>query len=379
MRPRTDDRTRSRDLAARTLRSLRRHGLAPTPENYQLFYLYHEGSHPALTRELDTRLRDGERLDDAACWVLHARHVGRGELERAVEAAGEQLTELTDRLDAEVEHAEAGMREPARRIGGLAANAARTADADELRRIVARTFAEARAILDTAAALEHRLRVTRAELAAVTEVFLAAKREAETDPLTELPNRRRFVRAAEQALERVRRGGAASVLLLADIDHFKNFNDRHGHVTGDLVLRAVAQLLRRNVKDRDLVSRWGGEEFAILLHPRSVAEACDVAERLRRIVRSRRIRQRNTGKDLGSVTLSMGVGEASAVETLDDWLERVDRALYRAKRRGRDRVELAEPPVRGDSPAELAFTAPADDAPAAAISVPPAPAGEEPR
>lgn len=375
MCPGTDPRSRTRSIAARAAKSLRRHGLAPTPRNYELFYLYHEGSHPALARDIDERLRRGEALDDATCRLLYQQHVSRAAYERAIEKTGEQLAEIGERLGQEIGEAEAGMRDPVYRIERLAARASATENAAELRDLLALALAEARAIVEAAAQLEHRLRVTRAELAAVTEAFVAAKREAELDPLTGLPNRRRFERAVAHALARLRGGGPASLLLLADIDHFKSFNDRHGHVMGDLVLRAVAQLLRRNVKEEDLVSRWGGEEFAILLQPRSLAEGCEVAERLRRTVGSRRIRQRSTGEDLGTVTLSIGVGEPAADDTPEEWVERVDRALYRAKRHGRDRVVVADPP-RAVSPAEIAFTAPDDDAREAATCAPPAPAAE---
>lgn len=370
MRPGTDGLDRVHAVAAQVMQSLERFRLAPIPENYELLYLYHEGSHPALAREINARLAAGELLDDATCRLLHARHVARVGLQRAVEEAGEQLTHLTSRLNAEVGDAETSLRQVAERIERLATRAAKAEQVDELRQIVGLAFGEARALVDSASQLEHRLRVTRAELAAVTEAFVAARREAETDPLTGLPNRRRLERALAHALERVRRGGAAPILLFADIDHFKQFNDRYGHLTGDYVLRAIAQLLRANVKDRDLVCRWGGEEFAVLLAPVSLQEAEQVAERLRRLVASRRIRERSTGRELGRVTLSIGLGEAAAHETPEAWVARVDRALYRAKARGRDRSELADPPAPVVSSTDLAFS-PTDDAPAAASAVHP--------
>lgn len=379
MPPGRDPRSRSRSIAARAVKSLRHHGLAPTPTNYELFYLYHEGSHPALAREIDERLLRGEALDDATCRLLHERHVGRTAFESALEKASEQLAAIGERLGREIGEAEAGMRDPAYRIERLAARATATREVAELWDLITLAFAEARAIVDVATHLEHRLQLTRAELAAVTEAFIAAKHEAELDPLTGLPNRRRFERAVAHALARLRSGGPAALLLLADVDHFKAFNDRHGHVMGDLVLRAVAQLLRRNVKEEDLVCRWGGEEFAILLQPRSLSEGREVAERLRRTIGSRRIRQRTTGEDLGTVTLSIGVGQAAIGDTPEEWIERVDRALYRAKRRGRDCVVVADPPPHDVALAEIAFSAPDDDAPGPATGAPLTPAEGERR
>jgi 2-C-methyl-D-erythritol 4-phosphate cytidylyltransferase len=100
----------------------------------------------------------------------------------------------------------------------------------------------------------------------------------------------------------------------------------------------------------------------------------EVAERLRRTVGSRRIRQRTTGEDLGTVTLSIGVGQAARDDTPEEWIERVDRALYRAKRRGRDCVVVTDPPPHEVSLAEIAFSAPDDDVLAPTTGAPRTPA-----
>jgi len=130
-------------------------------------------------------------------------------------------------------------------------------------------------------------------------------------------------------------------VLFADLDHFKQFNDRFGHLAGDRALAVVAQVLRDCLRERDLIARFGGEEFCILLPDTTTAQAAIVAERIRSTVNSATRSQAG-----GAVTISIGVAGVAADQssaTLDDTLDRADAALYRAKADGRDLVFVAEP------------------------------------
>jgi diguanylate cyclase (GGDEF)-like protein len=130
-------------------------------------------------------------------------------------------------------------------------------------------------------------------------------------------------------------------VLLADIDNFKRVNDTHGHLTGDAVLRTLAAEMRQQVRESDFVGRFGGEEFAILLTGTTATEACRVAERIRRGAGVARV----LAKDVTvGATVSIGVAVlGSHGGDLGELLESADKALYRAKRTGRDRVCLANP------------------------------------
>ena len=167
-----------------------------------------------------------------------------------------------------------------------------------------------------------------------TEASLSAA--AMTDPLTELPNRRAFWAAAEQVLARRRKvPGCIAVL---DLDHFKRINDRHGHAAGDLVLRHFARLAGGYVRERDILARIGGEEFALLLPGASLADAARICERLRAGIAGRSALLPDGGKV--RVTVSGGVAELGS-DGLDAALRRADLALYEAKGGGRDQLCLA--------------------------------------
>jgi diguanylate cyclase (GGDEF)-like protein len=171
------------------------------------------------------------------------------------------------------------------------------------------------------------------------------KAQARTDAKTGVLNAGAWQGEAVVAVDRARRRRAGLAVLLTDVDYFKRVNDAHGHLTGDAVLRTLAAEMRRQVRDTDLVGRFGGEEFAILLNGTTAAEACLVAERIRCGVGVIRV----PAKDVAvGVTVSIGVAVIGAHGTdLHDLLEAADRALYQAKDDGRDRVRLAGPPGAG--------------------------------
>jgi diguanylate cyclase (GGDEF)-like protein len=157
-----------------------------------------------------------------------------------------------------------------------------------------------------------------------------------TDPLTGAGNRRRMDSSLAEVAERHRRTFAPASALVIDIDYFKRINDRHGHEAGDEVLRSIVDLVNERRRKLDQVFRQGGEEFLLLLPDTRAAEAMGVAETLRKaIMRAPILRDQ-------PVTVSIGVGELHPGEATKDWMKRVDDALYRAKKDGRNRVVAAE-------------------------------------
>lgn len=181
----------------------------------------------------------------------------------------------------------------------------------------------------------------------LTEALHAANKRlralARTDELTDVRNRRGLRAALAREFRRAERYGGALSLMLFDVDRFKSVNDRFGHAVGDRALYAVAQALKKSVRGVDVVGRVGGEEFVVLAPETPARDAFAVAERLRRAVAERAV----TAADgtLVRVTVSCGVATLAAVRarTPDELMGHADAALYRAKSRGRDRTEVADP------------------------------------
>lgn len=167
------------------------------------------------------------------------------------------------------------------------------------------------------------------------------KNMAATDALTGLMNRRSLLEGARRAAQG--RRAVAMTVLLADIDHFKAVNDQHGHEAGDMALRAVAKAMSQGLRQGDMLARWGGEEFLMLLPGNDLSAARMVAERLRALVQDSAFRLTAQGPLL-PLSISLGVGLWEPDEALDGAIARVDAALYQAKANGRNRVHVAAHP-----------------------------------
>lgn len=193
-------------------------------------------------------------------------------------------------------------------------------------------------------ASEQRYRELSAELEGKVEERTAALRDANaelnrlatTDSLTGAWNRRYFEQAAASEIARQDRYGETGLaLLLFDLDHFKRINDQHGHPVGDQVLVELTQRVRHRLRASDILARWGGEEFVVLLPHCDRDQAVTLAEKLRRLIAAEPF------PAAGALTASFGVAPYRAEETLATWIQRVDEALYAAKAGGRDQVRLA--------------------------------------
>lgn len=165
------------------------------------------------------------------------------------------------------------------------------------------------------------------------------EQHASTDELTGLPNRRAFVAAAGRALLRAVHGGTPLGLVMLDLDHFKSVNDRHGHAAGDGVLRAMKDIVAPLLRPGDVFARLGGEEFAVLLPDCGMAACAALAERLRAAIAG--ASWPGLGPGAPAITASLGICVAGRGDLLEQVLERADRAMYEAKRGGRDRVVVA--------------------------------------
>lgn len=193
--------------------------------------------------------------------------------------------------------------------------------------------------------LASEFQATRAQLAEssqnindLRQTLVEAQRKGVTDELTSVGNRRHFDVEIDRTIAEAKASGITFCLLMADIDHFKSFNDEHGHQTGDMILRMIGRSLVAKVRESDIVARYGGEEFAIILTGAELAQARVIAENIRKDVAQRRFKKRISGESLGGVTISIGITEWSPGKTAEVTIEEADKALYAAKRAGRNRI-----------------------------------------
>ncbi|WP_142847444.1 diguanylate cyclase [Telmatospirillum sp. J64-1] len=320
--------------ARRALAIMLRLELSPTPRNFALFCAYVGGSDAALVKAVDQAMAMPGGLTDTACAKLHQAHLHGLEAEE-LRTASARMEKALRQAFAAIGTASDGAgrygRALSRFTGGLSQ---REEDLPDL----APLLEESEEMVQANRALQEQLVASSAEILRLRQDMDALRREAATDPLTGIANRRSFDEAMGSAIRQENAAPGGLSLLMVDIDHFKAFNDSWGHQMGDQVLKLVARVLVDCIREGDLPARFGGEEFAVLLPGARLSQAVEIAEAIRSAVAEKKVINRRTGQDLGQVSLSVGVAEYRPDETAEQLIERADRVLYLAKRDGRNRV-----------------------------------------
>ncbi|NIJ08820.1 diguanylate cyclase [Sphingomonas vulcanisoli] len=254
-------------------------------------------------------------------------------LAQLVTAAREQLDDASEIVDRSADEA--------RDYGSVLAQGAKTINEAALPDAVAAAVIEAtQTMLARTRRAEERLRGMSADLAKLRHDLQEAQSQAEHDPLTGLPNRRALDNALQAAVIGAAAAQKALSLAFCDIDNFKILNDRHGHAVGDRVLRLVADCLADGGGEDVFVGRHGGEEFVLLFDGVGAEQAALKIDMIRAQLATRTLRSKTDDSPIGNVTFSAGVAMLREEEEANDLLHRADRALYRAKYNGRNRVEI---------------------------------------
>lgn len=347
---------RAFQLAAAVLADLQRHGIPPTPRAYELWSAYRRGVIPELTRRLSELLEQGAPVTPAALDALYSACVAGAEPD--LDALGIGADAIQVEAQAVVEQVNSG-RAAIRDYGEALTRGAAQLGQDQTQAglvcAITMLTAETTRAAERNRVLEQQLAASSARIGKLRKSLADVKQEATTDALTGLCNRRAFDARIRRMMAQAKEADAAALsLLLLDVDHFKRFNDVHGHSTGDLVLRLVARLPADNVKGRDTVARYGGEEFAILLTGAGLRAAEVVARQINEALSSKRLVTKGTAASFDHVTISGGVAQARPGEAAAALVERADAALYEAKRTGRNRVCVEAPAKAGNTTAAVA-------------------------
>ena len=331
----------SLQIADKAMRAMLDHEVPPTPQNYAVWYTYAAGAQPELTRTLDILISNKQPFTPDLCSELYARFFDATGQLGILSDAGGRLTHIVDQVRKHVEAATGDATAFGQRLDDFS-SAINGGEPPNIRSLVADLVLETQRVAERNRTLEEKLTKASGEVTELKQHLETVQREALTDSLTGIPNRKSFDVRLREAARDAMEHDEHLCLLLADIDHFKRFNDQFGHQIGDQVLRLVARTLTDSVKGRDTSARFGGEEFAIILPQTALAEARIVAEHIREGLMRRKVVGRGKAQDYGSITLSFGLAEYRPGEPLASLVERADTALYRAKREGRNRVAVEQ-------------------------------------
>lgn len=338
-----DDPATAFTVALKALDRIRGLGQIPDPPTFEVWFTYFNGHNRDLNRDLDAAGQ--ETLSRARVQAIHHRHFSSERHFEQLLNVGQTLGTETRKVQNVIGVASdsaAGYGSDLQSAAQLLGEARAEPSFSEIVESLVRSTA---AVQQTNALLQVQLKQSEDQFRLLQENMETLRIESMTDSLTRLANRKYFEFSLGQATGKADDEENAEPLSLAmvDIDRFKRFNDEFGHATGDDVLRLVAYALKNNVRSRDLVSRYGGDEFAVLLPNASLEEAMRIGDQIRRAVAERPLLRRTTKESLGHVTLSIGVAARAPGETPDMLVERADRYLYAAKANGRNCL-VGEPP-----------------------------------
>ena len=313
-------------------------GIPASPRNFSVWHSYCSGRDPELVQALDVLLSNKAEFTEAQNAEIYGKYIGFDRESAGIRATGNRLQIAVAEILGNLSAAGRDQSAYGEKLAGFSDKLTDGGETGDVAGLITGLLAETREIVEKNQALESRLGESSQEIVDLRQHLEEVQRETMTDGLTGIANRKHFdIRLREAATEAMEEGESLC-LLLADIDHFKKFNDTHGHRVGDEVLRVVARTLSDGVKGRDTSARYGGEEFAVILPQTDLEGAVIVADQIRLKLASKELKNTKTGKSFGTVTLSIGVAQFRFGETLDALVQRADEGLYRAKHEGRNRV-----------------------------------------
>jgi diguanylate cyclase len=306
------------------------------PASYALWYEHAAGVNPTLSRILEERIAASTPLTDSDVRNLYAQYIASRDRD-TMERIEQRLAALLYETSRIVSDSGVHVMEFGECLEGHSKRLQVPSSVEAIHTIVNELLVETQQMCVANTTLSRQLDTSAQEVVTLTQRLERAQHEASKDPLTGLLNRRGFT----DAVAKLYAGSAhldGAGLLMVDIDQFRQINDSHGHVVGDQVLRAVAQVLRARIKGADIAARLGGDEFAVLLPDTEIAAATVLAEQIRTTLLQRRLRLIDRNDYIENVTLSVGVAHAGSNTSLEALLKKADSALHAAKHAGRNCV-----------------------------------------
>jgi diguanylate cyclase len=307
------------------------------PLTYAVWYEYVLQGDRQLCERLEQVVADGLRLDSAATEELHARYLV-ARRQQVVNQAHATILQALETMSSAIGDAHLNTGRFVGQLREFSAGTRQPLEPQVFNQSVLVLAQQARQSTDELARVQARLEESEAQVKRMSEDLEQIRSEVYVDALSGLFNRRRFDSALDALVAHALNGHEPLSLLLIDIDQFKEVNDAHGHVFGDQVIRSVSQAIKASIKGRDVAARYGGDEFAVLLPETGTPGATTVAEYIRRVIERRRVSDFAGEIEPVAVTISVGLASLARSDAAQDLLRRADKALYQAKKNGRNQV-----------------------------------------
>ncbi len=319
------------------LQFLTTHKIIPTPINYAICYDYISGSNRKLIATIDSLIKKNIALDQLLLNKLYKQFVCDTSFETFDKINQDFETLLNETRDT-VAATSKKASDAGDTFAEQAISIASIDSSDELEQVVSKIISDTNDMAETSKNLKEDLDEANREMENLRAELVKVREAARTDALTGLLNRGTFDKALDSLLEQNEQN--ESCLALLDLDHFKQVNDNFGHLIGDNVLKFTAKLLQKYADPEHHIARYGGEELAIIMPNTSTEHAREIAEKIRISLANSRLKKKNSSESIGQITVSIGISKLHQGDTAENLIHRADTALYRAKKTGRNKVEL---------------------------------------
>ncbi|VAW73017.1 hypothetical protein MNBD_GAMMA13-1368 [hydrothermal vent metagenome] len=331
------DAGRAQEIARLVFPLMTRLNVPMNPVNYALWYEFHLGRSQDLVAALEKIESGKEAYDPVKAKALFMCYVATPGVE-ALEKIEAEVCRLLGDIVQIVIDAGLDLTNYSDVLSSCSTHLENADDVRDIRKVVRTILADTQAMADSNHNISGALKERAEEIDKLRAELDQVRQEAVKDPLTGLANRRAFDDRMAESLDDTLQQLKNICLLMVDIDQFKGINDQHGHPIGDKILQFVASVLKKNVKGKDLVARFGGDEFAVIIENAPRSGVKNVAETIRQQVHASNLKRTDTGEPLGEVTVSIGYDCIQPDDTVDSVIERADKALYKAKQAGRNCV-----------------------------------------
>jgi diguanylate cyclase len=318
---------------------MKKYDIAPNPEAYAVWFHYAVSQNKELAHEVDSVINAGMPFSQDTCLYLYNKYIAPRANHKAVDdATGNAQKVLLDVLRVITDFSDE-TKNYNKNIDEYLDDVSNNLNDNSVKDIVRELISKTAKLKQSGEKINKKLEESTLEIYHLKKDLQQVTTEAQRDFLTGVFNRKTFENEFDVQVAMAREQHYDLCLLMIDIDHFKMFNDRFGHLLGDEVLKTVARTLNDTLKGRDVVARFGGEEFVVILPETPLEGAMKVAELIRGAIAGKELKRRDTKETFGSITVSIGVALFRRdADTLPMLIKRADDAMYQSKHGGRNRV-----------------------------------------
>ena len=335
------ERKASEEILRLVIQKMAAHPAAFTPPTYAVWYEFVTGINSGLNIAMEKLLGSQRQLDDNTIEYLYKSHVSecRQDVDRILR---EDMKQMLNKLISITSETGKQTQSFGNSLQDYGDQLRAKPGSETVKELINKMTHETEFMHGSMANLHTELEHSQEEVGKLQKALESARQEALIDPLTSIYNRRGFEMKVQNMFADSTLMNKEAYLLMVDIDHFKKVNDTYGHLFGDKVIRTLANTLKSMVKGQDCVARLGGEEFAVLLPVTSPNGARAVAENIRATIERGKIKHSSSDSQTSGITISIGMAAYNIGNTLVEWLDLADKALYVSKENGRNRVTIYE-------------------------------------